>query len=82
MAKCRYCGVSLPGDWRDSEHRKTCRYATPEVRLIHSGLPQKGYPDKNRKPCDLIIIEVKEATDQNWRNGGDFQDNVPDERFS
>lgn len=58
MAKCRYCGVTLPGDWRDSEHRKICRNVSPEVRYIHSGLPQKGWPDKNRKPCGLIVIDV------------------------
>ena len=58
MSKCQYCGVSLPGDWRDSEHRKICKTVSPEVRYIHSGLPQKGYPDKNRKPCALVILEV------------------------
>jgi len=58
MAKCRYCGVTLPLDWRASEHRKICKNVSPEVRYIHSGIPQRGYPDKNRKPCDLIMLEV------------------------
>ena len=58
MGKCGYCGVTLPGDWRDSEHKKICRHTSPEVRYIHSGITQKGYPDKNRKPCNLIVIEV------------------------
>ena len=31
-----------------------------EVRYIHSGLMQKGFPDKNRKPCNLIVVEIKE----------------------
>jgi hypothetical protein len=58
--KCKYCGVDLSGtdEWRRREHRKICKEVTPEVRYIHSGLPQKGFPDKNRKSCKLIIIDM------------------------
>lgn len=44
--KCPYCKVELPGDWRDKEHIKICKNVSPEVRYIHSGIPQKGYPPR------------------------------------
>lgn len=59
--KCKYCGVDLPGDWRKYEHQKICKNVSPEVRYIHSGIPQKGYPDKNRKPCKVAVIDLMEA---------------------
>lgn len=46
MSKCRYCKVELPGDWRDSEHRKICKNLDAETRYIHSGIKQKEYPPK------------------------------------
>lgn len=60
--KCPYCKIELSGVdyYRQTEHRKACKYASPEVRYIHSGIPQKGYPDKNRKPCALIVIDPTE----------------------
>ena len=56
--KCPYCKVELPGDWRDKEHIKICKNVSPEVRRIHSGIPQKGYPDPNRKPSKLVIVDI------------------------
>ena len=60
MSKCRYCGIELSGidDYRQREHRIACKNVSPEVRYIHSGIPQKGYPDKNRKPGALVVLEV------------------------
>jgi hypothetical protein len=45
--KCKYCGVTLPEDWRKYEHPKICKNATPKERYIHSGIPQPEYPLKH-----------------------------------
>jgi hypothetical protein len=42
---------------------------------------------RDRGECEAVSqwdrdYESSERAYQNWRNGGDFQDNVPDERFS
>ena len=65
--KYPYCKVELPGDWRDKEHIKICKNVSPEVRYIHSGIPQKGYPDANRKPCELFIVDTKAGKNEQRR---------------
>lgn len=48
MKKCKYCGMELNrfDDYFNREHVNCCRFASPMVRYINSGIEQKDYPKK------------------------------------